>query len=69
MINFKVTEKTGPVVAIKVVHSGQELMLVTTEGKVIRTDMDGISVIGRSTQGVKLIDTEDNDKVASLATM
>ena len=44
-------------------------MLVTTEGKVIRTDMDGISVIGRSTQGVKLIDTEDNDKVASLATM
>ncbi len=69
LINFKVTEKTGPVVAIKVVHSGQELMLVTTEGKVIRTDMDGISVIGRSTQGVKLIDTEDNDKVASLATM
>ena len=44
-------------------------MLITTEGIVIRTDVDDISVISRNTQGVMLMKTESGDKVASLATM
>lgn len=67
IINMKVTEKTGKVVGIKVVRPGQELILISTEGIVIRIDIDDISVISRNTQGVTLMKTADNDKVASLA--
>lgn len=69
LINLKVTEKTGSVIGIKVVKPDQELMLITTEGIVIRTNVSEISVIGRNTQGVMLMKTGENDKVASLATM
>ncbi len=69
IINMKVTPKTGEVIGLKVVHQGQELMLITTEGIVIRMDVDDISVISRNTQGVMLIKTDSGDKVASLATM
>ena len=69
IIHLKVTKKTGVVVGLKVVQPGQELMLITTEGIVIRTDVDDISVISRNTQGVMLMKTESGDKVASLATM
>jgi len=69
IINMKVTEKTGAVVGLKVVHPEQELMLITTEGIVIRTNVNEISVISRNTQGVKLIKTESGDRVASLAVM
>lgn len=67
IINTKVTEKTGHVVGIKVVKPGQELILITTEGIVIRINIDEISVISRNTQGVTLMKTAENDKVASLA--
>ena len=69
IINMKVTEKTGAVVGLKVVHPEQELMLITTGGIVIRTNVDEVSVISRNTQGVKVIKTEDGDRVASLAVM
>ena len=69
IINMKVTEKTGAVVGLKVVHPEQELMLITTGGIVIRTNVDEISVISRNTQGVKVIKTEEGDRVASLAVM
>ena len=69
IINMKVTEKTGVVVGLKVVHPEQELMLITTGGIVIRTNVDEISVISRNTQGVKVIKTEEGDRVASLAVM
>jgi len=69
VINLKVTKKTGVVVGIKVAHPGQELMLITTEGIVIRTNVDGISIISRNTQGVMLMKMDKNDKVSSLATM
>ncbi len=69
VINLKVTEKTGAVIGLKVVRPGQELMLITTEGIVIRTNVDEISVISRNTQGVMLMKTDENDKVASMATM
>lgn len=67
LINMKVTEKTGQVIGIKVVRPGQELILISTEGIVIRIDIDAISVISRNTQGVTLMKTAANDKVASLA--
>ena len=69
LINMKVTEKTGPVVGIPVVHAAQELMLITTDGLVIRTSVDEISRISRNTQGVRLMTISENDRVASMATM
>ena len=69
LINMKITEKTGPVVGIRVVRENQELMLITTEGIVIRTSVDEISLISRNTQGVKLMTIAESDRVASMATM
>jgi len=67
VINLKVTEKTGKVVGIKVVRPGQELMLISSDGIVIRIDIDDISIISRNTQGVKLMKTGAKDKVVALA--
>ena len=69
LINMKVNEKTGEVVGIKVVTPEQELMLITTEGFVIRTSIDDIGLRGRNTQGVILMKTKEDDKVAALATV
>ena len=69
LINLKVTERTGDVIGIKVVNSNQDLLLITTEGLVIRTSVDNISVFGRNTQGVKIMRTNLDDKVAALATI
>lgn len=67
LINTKVTEKTGLVVGIKVVRPGQELMLITSDGIVIRFDVSEISVISRNTQGVRLMRTDENDIVVAVA--
>ncbi|MBP2655661.1 MAG: gyrase subunit [Firmicutes bacterium] len=67
IINNRVNEKTGKVVGIKVVRPGQELMLITGEGVVIRFDVDEVSVISRNTQGVKLMKIDENDNVVALA--
>ena len=66
---YKVTEKTGYLIGAKLVNDGREIMLITTEGIVIRMSVDDISVIGRNTSGVKLmnIDQESDIKVASIA--
>ena len=69
VINMKVTEKTGEVIGLKVVEPDRELMLITTEGIVIRTNVSDISVISRNTQGVMLMKTKPDDKVAALATV
>lgn len=69
VINLKVTDKTGPVIGIKVVRPNQELMLISADGIVIRTNIEDISLISRNTQGVKLMSTAENDKVASMATL
>ncbi len=69
VINMKVTEKTGEVVGIKVVTPEQELLLITTEGFVIRTSIAEISSFSRNTQGVMLMKTKDDDRVAALATV
>lgn len=67
VINNKVNDKTGDVVGLKVVRPGQELMLISADGIVIRIDIEEVSVIGRNTQGVKLMKTAEDDKVVALA--
>ena len=69
LINLKVTPKTGDVIGIKVVNPNQELLLITTEGLVIRTSVDSIRMTGRNAQGVMIMRTNTDDKVASLATI
>ncbi|MBI5683336.1 MAG: DNA gyrase subunit A [Deltaproteobacteria bacterium] len=67
IINIKVTEKNGPVVGIAQVTGEDELMITTNIGKIIRIVMKGVSVIGRNTQGVKLIDIEKEERVTGIA--
>lgn len=65
---YRITEKTGYVVGAKIVNEDEEIMMITTEGIVIRMESGSISVIGRNTSGVKLMDIDpDSDvKVASV---
>ena len=66
--NYMVTEKTGPIVGVKVVDGSEDLLLVTQAGILIRTHGDSIRMAGRSTQGVIVMRfKEDGDKVISLA--
>ena len=67
--SMKINEKTGDVIGVKVVKPDQELLLITTEGLVIRTDISDISIVGRNAQGVILMKTREDDKVAALATV
>ena len=66
---YKITEKTGALIGAKLVNDGREIMLITTEGIIIRMSVDDISIIGRNTSGVKLMSIEQNSdiKVASIA--
>ena len=64
---YKLTEKTGNLIGVKAVNAENEIMLITTEGIVIRMPVAGISVLGRITSGVKLIHMEDEITVASVA--
>ena len=67
IINIRVTQKNGPVVGVMEVSPADQIMMVTQQGKIIRMDVDGISVIGRATQGVRLLDVEQGDSVVSVA--
>ncbi len=66
---YKITEKTGYVVGVKAVNEENEIMIITTEGIIIRLTVSGISNLGRITSGVKLInmDIENDITVASIA--
>ncbi len=67
VINIKVTKKNGPVIGIRRVGEEDEIMLITTGGKLIRMRAADVSVIGRATQGVRLIGVKGGDRVAALA--
>jgi DNA gyrase subunit A len=67
IITMNVTERVGRVVGVRMVRDDDDLMLVTDAGKVIRTPVRGISVIGRNTQGVRLIDLAEGEKVVGVA--
>ncbi|MDU2241353.1 MAG: DNA gyrase subunit A [Paenibacillus sp.] len=63
---INVTEKNGTVVGLKVVKDDEDLMIITASGTLIRTSMEGISTMGRNTQGVKLINIREDDSVATV---
>ena len=65
VINMKTSDRNGLVVAVLPVNDESQVLIITNQGKLIRVDAKGIRVSGRSTQGVKLIDTSDGDKVSS----
>ena len=62
-------DRTGLVIGVKQVTENDDIMLVTDGGKVIRSRCKEISVIGRATQGVRLINVDQNEKVVSVATL
>ncbi|MFN8180830.1 MAG: DNA gyrase subunit A [Bacteroidota bacterium] len=64
---INITDKTGNLVAIKVVVENDDLMIITKSGLTIRMGVEDISVQGRATQGVRLIRLEDDDEIASVA--
>jgi DNA gyrase subunit A len=67
VINIKTTERNGKVVGIKEVLTDDELMLITQKGIIIRQPVNQIKVIGRATQGVKLINLDAGDKLVDVA--
>jgi DNA gyrase subunit A len=67
IITMKTTEKTGRVIGVRMVTDDDQIMLVTSGGKVIRLRVNEIRVIGRNTQGVRLIDLDSGERVASVA--
>ena len=64
---YKITEKTGNVVGVKAVNEENEILLITTEGIIIRTRCSEISILGRITSGVKVINVDEGVSVASFA--
>ena len=63
----QVTDKNGPMCAVKVVDGSEDIMLITNKGMLIRMDVNDVSVIGRSTQGVRLIRLSEEEHVATVA--
>ncbi|WP_336637212.1 DNA gyrase subunit A [Lysinibacillus fusiformis] len=64
---MQITDKNGPMVAVKTVDGSEDIMLITINGMLIRMDVNDISLIGRSTQGVRLIRLGDEELVATVA--
>ena len=64
---YKITEKTGNIIGVKAVNQDNEIMLITTEGIIIRIPVNGTALLGRVTSGVKLINVNDGVTVASMA--
>jgi DNA gyrase subunit A len=67
VINISTSERNGPVVGIAYVEEGDELLVITQQGMIIRMQTNDVRAIGRATQGVRLIDIEADDKVVSIA--
>ena len=66
IITIKTTDRNGPVVGCRIVEDTDHLMTITDGGKIIRMPVAGISVIGRNTQGVRLVRLEENEKLAAV---
>lgn len=67
ILTYKVTEKTGKVAGIKLVYETDEIMLISSDGTIIRMEVSGISILGRATQGVTLMRTTEGNHVVSVA--
>lgn len=69
VITYKITPKTGKIVGVKLATSQEDVMLITDKGTIIRLNVDEVSVLGRATQGVTLMRTNDGGKVVSIETI
>ena len=69
VITYKVTQKTGKLVGVRIATDDEDVMLITDKGTIIRLKVKDISVLGRSTQGVTLMRTTDGGKVVSMETL
>ena len=67
LINIKTSERNGKVIALKAVSAGDDLMLITAKGIIIRTGLDQLRDIGRNTQGVRLIRLDEHDALVAVA--
>jgi DNA gyrase subunit A len=67
LITYKVTEKTGRLIGAKLVTDEEDLMVISQEGIVIRLSCEEVSLIGRSTQGVRIMHVSESDRVVSIA--
>jgi DNA gyrase subunit A len=67
ILTYRVTEKTGSVAGIKLVNETDEIMLISSDGTIIRMEVSGISILGRATQGVTLMRTSSGNHVVSVA--
>jgi len=65
--SLHITKRNGPVVDMRIVDESEDLLIITTQGQIIRQRMRDIRRIGRSTQGVRLIRLEESDQIASIA--
>ena len=67
MTNIKITDKNGPVKTVMLVDGKEEIMLISKQGNGIRVKSSDISVIGRATQGVRIMRLEEGDSLAAAA--
>jgi DNA gyrase subunit A len=66
---LNMTEKTGKIVTTKSVHGDEDIMIITAAGIIIRTSLTEVKVVGRNTQGVKIIRIKDNEQVSSITVL
>ena len=64
---INITEKTGNLIAVKIVQDDDDLMIINKSGVIIRMNVDELRIMGRATQGVRLIRLDDDDAIASVA--
>ena len=69
VITYKITNKTGKLVGVRIANDDEDVMLITDTGTIIRIKVKDISILGRSTQGVTLMRTSDGGKVVSIETL
>ncbi len=69
IIGIKQSERNGDLISAEQVNDDEEIMIIADSGKMIRMNLGNVRIIGRSTQGVKLINLEDNEKVVSMDTV
>ena len=67
MKNYNITDKTGPVAAVKVVQDSDDVLVVSDDGVIIRMEAAGISELGRATQGVRIMRLSEGARVISVA--
>ena len=66
---INITEKNGPLVELKAVNGDEDLLMVTNEGVIIRINLETVGVYGRSTQGVRLINVQDEQYLQTVAVL